>query len=79
MDVAINRACIFTALYQSQKNSVEKLPVLFTTIHVIANTLKTQIITHALLIYTEILNRYYTLSILGAALDFPDCMSKENT
>ena len=47
--------------------------------HVITNTLKDQVSTHTVLIYTEILNRSYALSILYAALDFTDCMSKQNT
>lgn len=48
-------------------------------IDVIANTPKNQVSTHALLIYSEILNRSYVLSILNAALDFTDCTSKQNT
>ena len=48
-------------------------------IHVIANTPKNQVSTDTLLIYSEMLNRSYVLSILNAALDFTDCTSKQNT
>ena len=48
----------------------------FTMIHVIVNTLRIQVST---LIYTEMLNRSYAVSILDADLDFIDCMSKQNT
>ena len=44
----------------------------------IIHTLKNQVSTHTRLIYIEILNRLYALSILDAALDFTDCKSKEN-
>ena len=43
---------------------------------VMANTLKNQVSTHTLLIYTKMLNWSYPLSILRAALDFIDCTSK---
>ena len=46
---------------------------------VMANTLKNQVSTHTLLIYTKMLNWPYALSILSAALDFIDCTSKQNT
>ena len=48
-------------------------------VHVRANTLKNQVSTHAVLIYTEMLSRSYALSILDAALDFTDCTSKQYT
>ena len=48
-------------------------------IPVIVNTLKIQVSTHTLLIYIEMLNRSYALSILDAALDFTDFTSQENT
>ena len=51
----------------------------FTMIHVIVNTLKIQVSTLTLLIYTEMLNRSYAVSILDAELDFIDCTSKQNT
>ena len=51
----------------------------FTMIHVIVNTLKIQVSTLTLLIYTEMLNRSYAVSILDADLDFIDCTSKQNT
>ena len=54
-------------------------PILFTMIHVIANTLKNQVSTHTVLIYTEMLNRSYALSILDTVLDFTDCKSKQST
>ena len=47
--------------------------------HVIAYKLKNQVSTHALLIYSEMLNRSYALSIPDAALDFTDFTSKQNT
>ena len=60
---------------------MRKLPILFTMVQVIANTLKTQVSTHTLLNYIGIilLNRSYALSVLIAALDFTDCRSKQNT
>ena len=54
-------------------------PILFTMIHVIANTLKDQVSTHTVLIYTEMLIRCYALSILDVALDFTDFTFKQDT
>ena len=65
-------------LYTNLKKSSGKL-IAFTMIHVIANALKNQVSTHTGLIYIEMLNRSYALSILDAALDFTDYTSKQNT
>ena len=48
-------------------------------IPVIVNTLKIQVSIHALLIYFEMLNRSYALSVLDAVLDFTDFTSQQNT
>ena len=49
-------------------------------IYIVANTLKNQVSTGALLIYTEMLIYIsYPLSTLNTALDFNDCTSKQST
>ena len=54
--------------------------ILLTMIYIVANTLKNQVSTDALLIYTEMLIYIsYLLSILNTALDFNDCTSKQST
>ena len=54
--------------------------ILLTMIYIVANTLKNQVSTDTLLIYTEMLIYIsYLLSILNTALDFNDCTSKQST
>ena len=50
----------------------------FTIIYVIANTLQKRLSSHTPLIYTKMLNRCHTLSILDTALDFTGCASNKN-